>query len=943
MTSSIGGDDASSIFDGLMEEDEKDKAKRVSRNKSEKKRRDQFNVLIKELATMLPGNTRKMDKSTILQKSIDFLRKHKEIAAQSESSEIRQDWKPPFLSNEEFTQLMLEALDGFFLAIMTDGNIIYVSESVTSLLEHLPSDLVDQNLLNFLPLGEHSDVYKALSSHILEGETLTPEYLKTKNQLEFCCHMLRGTIDPKAPPVYEYVKFIGNFKALNNVPNSTRNGLEGVIQRSLRPAFEDRVCFIATVRLAKPQFIKEMCTVEEPNEEFTSRHSLEWKFLFLDHRAPPIIGYLPFEVLGTSGYDYYHVDDLESLAKCHEHLMQYGKGKSCYYRFLTKGQQWIWLQTHYYITYHQWNSRPEFIVCTHTVVSYAEVRAEQRRELGIVESPPPEIFAVDKDSGSESQHQLNTSSLKEALERFDRSRTPSTSSRSSRKSSSHTAVSNPSSPKLKTDRGTPGCQSVSAIEMTSQRRSSVSSQQSMSSQHTQNTGQNMAPSIVSQQQQHHQQQQQRQQQPQPQRQQQQPPPQQQQPPPQQQQPQQQQPPPQQQQPPPQQQQPPPQEQQPPQQQQLQIQPSVQPMVQFSTQLDAMQHLKDQLEQRTRRIEANIQRQQQELRQIQEELQKVQGQGLQMFLQQGAGGLSLSSVQLAQGTTMQPVGALNMQGQVVSAGNLQGSTQQQHTVQRQPQQQAQPQQQNLLQDTSSVLSPSSVRSTHSLPPQQSALPASLYNTMMISQPNQANVVQIANSLAQNSGNNTATVATFAQDRSGQIRFPAGSQLLTKLVTGPMACGAVMVPTTMFMGQVVTAFAPQQGQTQTISIAQQQPQQQEQQTQAQSQALATQHGQAQQQTQFLQGPRLLHGNQSTQLILQAAFPLQHQGAFATTQLQQQQQQQQQLQQQHQQQQQQLQQQQQQQQQQLQQQQQQQQEQQLASHRAGSMSGRSSTQPQ
>lgn len=53
--------------------------------------------------------------------------------------------------------------------------------------------------------------------------------------------------------------------------------------------------------------------------------------------------------------------------------MQYGKGKSCYYRFLTKGQQWIWLQTHYYITYHQWNSRPEFIVCTHTVVRYTEV------------------------------------------------------------------------------------------------------------------------------------------------------------------------------------------------------------------------------------------------------------------------------------------------------------------------------------------------------------------------------------------------------------------------------------------------------------------------------------------------------------------------------------------------------------------------------------------
>lgn len=40
--------------------------------------------------------------------------------------------------------------------------------------------------------------------------------ITAKNQLEFCCHMLRGTIDPKEPPVYEYVKFIGNFKSLNN-------------------------------------------------------------------------------------------------------------------------------------------------------------------------------------------------------------------------------------------------------------------------------------------------------------------------------------------------------------------------------------------------------------------------------------------------------------------------------------------------------------------------------------------------------------------------------------------------------------------------------------------------------------------------------------------------------------------------------------------------------
>lgn len=31
--------------------------------------------------------------------------------------------------------------------------------------------------------------------------------------------------------------------------------------------------------------LQEMCIVDEPLEEFTSRHSLEWKFLFLDHRC----------------------------------------------------------------------------------------------------------------------------------------------------------------------------------------------------------------------------------------------------------------------------------------------------------------------------------------------------------------------------------------------------------------------------------------------------------------------------------------------------------------------------------------------------------------------------------------------------------------------------------------------------------------------------------
>ncbi|NXC13653.1 NPAS2 protein, partial [Corythaeola cristata] len=417
---------------------------RASRNKSEKKRRDQFNVLIKELSSMLPGNTRKMDKTTVLEKVIGFLQKHNEVSAQTEISEIQQDWKPSFLSNEEFTQLMLEALDGFIIAVTTGGSIIYVSDSITPLLGHLPCDVLDQNLLNFLPEQEHSEIYKMLSSCMLMTDSGSSDYLKTDNELEFYCHLLRGSLNPKEFPTYEYIKFVGNFRSYSNVPNSTCNGFDEAVPRAYRTSPGKQVCFVATVRLATPQFLKEMCIVEEPLEEFTSRHSLEWKFLFLDHRAPPIIGYLPFEVLGTSGYDYYHIDDLELLARCHEHLMQFGKGKSCCYRFLTKGQQWIWLQTHYYITYHQWNSKPEFIVCTHMVVSYADVRVERRQEMGLEEVSSEVVSSALKDSGASLDPEPHFNALDIGASILSASRTPSVSSRSSPKSS-HTPKSDPAS------------------------------------------------------------------------------------------------------------------------------------------------------------------------------------------------------------------------------------------------------------------------------------------------------------------------------------------------------------------------------------------------------------------------------------------------------------------------------------------------------------------
>lgn len=67
-----------------------------------------------------------------------------EVTMQSHCQETAQeDWKPSFLSNEEFTHLMLEALDEFIVVFTIYGKILYVSENVTSLLGHTPVSYSD--------------------------------------------------------------------------------------------------------------------------------------------------------------------------------------------------------------------------------------------------------------------------------------------------------------------------------------------------------------------------------------------------------------------------------------------------------------------------------------------------------------------------------------------------------------------------------------------------------------------------------------------------------------------------------------------------------------------------------------------------------------------------------------------------------------------------------
>ncbi|CAN8006820.1 unnamed protein product, partial [Ixodes hexagonus] len=356
-------------------------ARSKSRNLSEKKRRDQFNMLINELCSMVSTSARKMDKSTVLRSTIAFLRAHNDASVQSQAQEGQENWKPSFLSNEEFTHLMLESLEGFLLVLSLNGQILYTSESVASLLGHLPRDLHNIFILDVLHESDHGAICELLSAASSQAAGFLRQDDAQESYVSLDVYMKRGNLGltELSHVTYELVNIRGTCLTVmadgeTRYPLSMRCGVSG---RDIQSERARNILYFIFARLQT--WVENEGLLGELQNGFRKERRLEDNFngiCLLSRRAPPIIGYLPFEVLGTSGYDYYHVEDLDKVAAGQEALMQTGEGTSCQYRFLTKGQQWIWLQTRYYITYHQWSSKPEFVVCTHTVMSGCRTRCE---------------------------------------------------------------------------------------------------------------------------------------------------------------------------------------------------------------------------------------------------------------------------------------------------------------------------------------------------------------------------------------------------------------------------------------------------------------------------------------------------------------------------------------------------------------------------------------
>ncbi|XP_044279076.1 aryl hydrocarbon receptor nuclear translocator-like protein 2 isoform X3 [Varanus komodoensis] len=360
-------------------------------SQTEKRRRDKMNNLIEELSAMIPQCNpvaRKLDKLTVLRMAVQHLKSLK--GSSSSYSEVR--YKPSFLQDDELQHLILKAADGFLFVVGCDrGKILFVSESVSKILNYDPASLIGQSLFDYLHPKDVAKVKEQLSS---SDASPREKLIDTKTGLQVHMDFQAGSSRLHSGARRSFfcrIKYTRNTvkEEKESLPNSKKKDHKkyctvhctgylkswppnevGVEEEN--DAEKDNSnfnCLVAIGRLHPYTVPQKSSEIKVKPTEFVTRFAMDGKFVFVDQRATAILGYLPQELLGTSCYEYFHQDDHSHLTEKHKAVLQ-SKEKvfTNSYKFKAKDGSFVTLKSQWFSFINPWTKELEYIVSINTVV-----------------------------------------------------------------------------------------------------------------------------------------------------------------------------------------------------------------------------------------------------------------------------------------------------------------------------------------------------------------------------------------------------------------------------------------------------------------------------------------------------------------------------------------------------------------------------------------------
>ncbi|GBM37608.1 Nuclear receptor coactivator 3 [Araneus ventricosus] len=363
---------------------------------NEKRRREQENIHIEELAELVSASPSDMsslsckpDKCAILKETVNQIRTQKtspenELCEELQQSEVSSS-KPTIIDNHVFGAILLEALDGFLFIVNCDGKVEFVSDNISNFLKFREDEVFEKNIYNFI----HPDDQAVFHSNLLlmmplgNGRDWSADNnCKTNKQAKhFTCRFRVKQEEPeikmenKEPqqPQYENLNITANYMPLDNGTEEPRNGMTCIARRA---AYEEK-------RISKI-------------EQFTTRVNRDGKVVGVDAGSLSASSkkFLTEELDGAAILDFCHPNDLTTLKQHLKETFESDATTCVPYKFRIGPERYAKIKTK--SKHFQLSSEDDYVISTHSIIRDNDSNQEGQKSI----ASPPSVASTSSGPGS---------------------------------------------------------------------------------------------------------------------------------------------------------------------------------------------------------------------------------------------------------------------------------------------------------------------------------------------------------------------------------------------------------------------------------------------------------------------------------------------------------------------------------------------------------------
>ncbi|CAB1423232.1 unnamed protein product [Pleuronectes platessa] len=268
-------------------------------------------------------------------------------------------------------ELLLQALNGFVLAVTAEGIVFFCSHTIQDYLGFHQTDVMHQSVFELIHTEDQQEFRRNLHWS-LDPPVGPPTDPSTDGESESSSCLVSYNPDQLPPENSSFLErgFICRFRCLlDNSSGFLALNIQGRLKflhgQSRQPSDSEagtppQLALFAIATPIQPPAILEIRT---RNMIFRTKHKLDFTPMACDAKGKIVLGYTEAELrVRGSGYQFIHAADMLYCAENHVRMMKTGESGLTVFRLLTKENRWTWVQANARLVYK--NGKPDYIIAT---------------------------------------------------------------------------------------------------------------------------------------------------------------------------------------------------------------------------------------------------------------------------------------------------------------------------------------------------------------------------------------------------------------------------------------------------------------------------------------------------------------------------------------------------------------------------------------------------